>query len=124
VCSVWEGIGKTSVAARLAQDVAPAFESVYWRGLRNAPPVGDWMAGAIGYLSGQQLLPPGGESNQVTTFLQLLRERSSLLVLDNIETVLEPGQREGRYRETLADYGTVLVSQDWLASPMRNTRRC
>jgi WD40 repeat protein len=102
------GIGKTSVAARLAQEVAPAFESVYWRGLRNAPPVGEWMAGAIGFLSGQQRVPPDGESNQVTALLQLLRERSSLLVLDNFETLLEPGQRDGRYRESLAGYGAVL----------------
>src|SRR5262245_30395141 len=31
------GIGKTSLAARLAQSVAPHFERVYWRSLRNAP---------------------------------------------------------------------------------------
>ena len=52
------GIGKTSLAARLAQDVAPSFERVYWRSLRDAPPVGDWLAGAIGFLSDQQLVPP------------------------------------------------------------------
>jgi transcriptional regulator with XRE-family HTH domain len=32
------GIGKTSLAAKLAQDVAPSFERVYWRSLRDAPP--------------------------------------------------------------------------------------
>lgn len=32
------GIGKTALAARLAQDVAPAFQRVYWRSLRDAPP--------------------------------------------------------------------------------------
>jgi hypothetical protein len=33
------GIGKTSLAAWVAQKVAPSFERVYWRSLRNAPPV-------------------------------------------------------------------------------------
>ena len=45
------GIGKTSIAAKLAQDVAPAFQRAYWRGLRNAPPVSEWLADAIGFLS-------------------------------------------------------------------------
>jgi hypothetical protein len=41
----------------LAQSVAPAFERVYWRSLRNAPPVNEWLAGAIGFLSDQQSAP-------------------------------------------------------------------
>ncbi len=45
------GIGKTILAARLAQAVAASFERVYWRSLRNAPPVSEWLAGAIGFLS-------------------------------------------------------------------------
>jgi transcriptional regulator with XRE-family HTH domain len=37
------GIGKTMLAARLAHDLTPAFEHVYWRSLRNAPSVGEWL---------------------------------------------------------------------------------
>jgi predicted ATPase len=51
------GIGKTSLAARMAQEVAPSFERVYWRSLRNAPPISDLLAGAIGFLSDQQVVP-------------------------------------------------------------------
>jgi WD40 repeat protein/transcriptional regulator with XRE-family HTH domain len=102
------GIGKTSIAAKLAQEVAPAFERAYWRGLRNAPPVTDWLAGAIGILSDQQVVPPEGEANQLAILLRLLRDQPNLLVLDNFETLLEPGQREGRYRDGFAGYGSVL----------------
>jgi transcriptional regulator with XRE-family HTH domain len=55
------GIGKTMLAARLAQDVAPTFQRVYWRSLRDAPPISEWVAGAIGFLSDQRVVPPGGE---------------------------------------------------------------
>jgi hypothetical protein len=41
------GIGKTSLAAKLGQEVAPSFERVYWRSLRDAPPLGEWLAGAV-----------------------------------------------------------------------------
>src|SRR5438270_12210522 len=102
------GIGKTSLAARLAQEVAPDFECVYWRSLRDAPPVSDWLAGAIGFLSDQQVVPPAAESERLTALLHLLRERQCLLVLDNSETLFEPGQREGRYRTSMAGYGRLL----------------
>ena len=39
------GIGKTSLAARLAEDVAPSFERLYWRSLRDAPPASEWLVG-------------------------------------------------------------------------------
>jgi WD40 repeat protein/transcriptional regulator with XRE-family HTH domain len=104
------GIGKTSLAARLAQSVAPSFPRLYWRSLRNAPPVSDWLAGAIGFLSDQQLVPPASEQERIIALLQLLRARRCLLVLDNSETLFEPGQREGRYRDGMDGYGEVLHS--------------
>jgi transcriptional regulator with XRE-family HTH domain len=88
------GIGKTSLAARFALTVAPNFERVYWRSLRNAPPVTDWLAGAIGFLSDHELLPPESEMAQIRVLLELLRATPCLLVLDNSETLFEPGQRE------------------------------
>jgi WD40 repeat protein/transcriptional regulator with XRE-family HTH domain len=102
------GIGKTTLTARLARDVAPDFEHVYWRSFRNAPPIGEWLSGAIGFLSGQERVAPDGEAEQRAGLFQLLRERPSLLVLDNFETLLEAGQLEGGYRDGYAGYGTLL----------------
>src|SRR5207245_8435009 len=48
---------------------------------------------------------PASESERITALLQLLRARRCLLVLDNSETLLEPGQREGRYRAGMDGYG-------------------
>src|SRR5216683_5683418 len=102
------GIGKTSIAAKLAKDVAPAFQRVYWRSLRNAPPVSEWLADAIGFLSDQRRIAPEGEAARLAALLELLRDRASLLVLDNFETLLEPRQREGGYRQGFAGYGALL----------------
>jgi WD40 repeat protein len=102
------GIGKTSLAAAVAYRVAAGFDRVYWRSLRNAPPVSDWLAGAIGFVSDQQMVPPPSESERITALLQLLRAKRCLLVLDNSETLFEPGQREGRYRPGVEGYGWVL----------------
>jgi hypothetical protein len=62
------GIGKTSLAARLAHDVASSFERVYWRSLSDVPPISNWLAGSIGFPSDQQLVPPGSESEWLLTF--------------------------------------------------------
>src|SRR5437879_4247639 len=102
------GIGKTTFAARLAQDVAPMLQRLYWRSLRDALPTSEWLAGAIGFLSDQRVVPPEGEAARLILLLQLLRERPSLLVLDNFDTLVEPGQREGRYRDGYAGYGRLL----------------
>jgi hypothetical protein len=66
------GISKTSLVARLAQDAAPSFERVYWRSLRDASPVAEWLTAAIGFLSGQQVVPPASESEQIGALLRLL----------------------------------------------------
>jgi WD40 repeat protein len=102
------GIGKTSLAASLAQMVAPDFARVYWRSLRNAPPVTDWLAGAIAFLSDQHLLALRSESEQINSLLQLLRTRRCLLVLDNSETLFEVSQPEVRYRAGMEGYGRLL----------------
>jgi WD40 repeat protein/transcriptional regulator with XRE-family HTH domain len=102
------GIGKTSLAARLVQEVAPRFERVYWRSLRDAPSPNEWLGSAIGFLSDQQVVPPMGDMERLAVLLQLLRARHCLLVLDNFETLFEPGQEEGRYRAGLAGYGRLL----------------
>ena len=102
------GIGKTSIAARLANDLASDFERVYWRSLRDALPTIEWLAGAIAFLSDQMLVLPKGEPARLKLLLDLLRERRSLLVLDNFETVLQPGARLGAYRHDYAGYGALL----------------
>jgi hypothetical protein len=69
---------------------------------------GEWLTGAIGFRSDEHVVPPEGEAARLTVLLQLLRERPSLLVLDNFDTLVEPGQREGRYRDGYAGYGRLL----------------
>jgi transcriptional regulator with XRE-family HTH domain len=102
------GIGKTTLAARLAYDLAPEFAVMYWRSLRNAPLPEDWLAGAVAALSAPQAIPPEGLEARLGLLLEMLRERRCLLVLDNLETVLEPGVPAVRYRAGYEGYGEIL----------------
>jgi transcriptional regulator with XRE-family HTH domain len=102
------GVGKTTLGARLAHDLAPAFHAVYWRSLRAAPPAEDWLAGAIAALSTAHALLPDGVEARLGLLLEVLRERRCLMVLDDLESVLEPRVPTVRYREGYAGYGEVL----------------
>jgi DNA-binding XRE family transcriptional regulator len=102
------GIGKTTLAAPVARNVAPTFERVYWRSVRNAPPLAEWLAGAIGFLSDHRLLPPDSETARMELVLEQIQGQRCLLVLDNLEPVLLPGGQRGAYLEGYAGYGTLL----------------
>jgi WD40 repeat protein len=98
------GVGKTRLAARLAHDVEGAFERDFWRSVRNAPTARDWLGNAISVLSGQEQIPPDGEAERVSALLELLRAHRCLVVVDNLETLLEPGNRDGQYRTDVGGY--------------------
>ena len=102
------GVGKTTLAAQLSYELASVFAVIYWRSLRNALPVDEWLAGAIAALTAGQAVAPEGFDDRLALLLGLLRARPALLVLDNLEAVLEPGTPEVRYRTGLEGYRTVL----------------
>jgi WD40 repeat protein/transcriptional regulator with XRE-family HTH domain len=102
------GIGKTLLGARTAVDLTAVFECVYWRSLRNAPPFDDWLGATIGFLSPNETRPADSEGARLERLLELLRDVPCLLVLDNFESVLQPGARVGRYRPGYEGYGALI----------------
>jgi hypothetical protein len=102
------GMGKTTLAMLLAKAVAPHFDLVFWRSLRYAPSASEWLSEAISFLSGNTRAVPVREEAQITTLVQLLRERRCLLVLDNVETLLEPGDCQGGFRDGYDGYRRLL----------------
>jgi WD40 repeat protein/DNA-binding XRE family transcriptional regulator len=102
------GIGKSLLATRLAHDLGPSFECVFWRSLREAPTPGEWLAEALRFLAPDVAPESGGEAASLRRLVELLGETRCLLVLDNVETVLQPGGPVGGYREGYERYGTLL----------------
>lgn len=105
------GIGKTTLSLRFAQEMTAHFGFIFWRSLRNAPPLQELLSDCIHALSEQHY--PSSFANiekSIALLIELLRKRHCLLVLDNIETLLQPGSLEGRYREGYEDYGKLILS--------------
>src|SRR4029078_12907956 len=59
------GVGKTSLAARMSQNLAADFQRLYWRKMRDAPSFHDWASGAIRFLADHQRMAPDGDKELV-----------------------------------------------------------
>jgi hypothetical protein len=108
------GMGKTCLSVKLAEKIQDEFEFVIWRSLRNAPPVKDILAELIQFLSNEQETDlPDTVDGRVSQLIRYLREHRTLLVLDDVETILQGCNRQdmssnyraGHYRQGYEGYG-------------------
>src|SRR5260370_16848129 len=86
------GIGKTTLAVKLVQQVAPYFDCVLWRSLYNAPSLVDLLLNWLQVLSPQRLLDPSEDlEHLLALLLDQLQARRCLLLLDNPDAILREG---------------------------------
>ncbi len=99
------GIGKTALSLKLAQQLAPQFEFVIWKSLRNAPPLAELLTNLVQFLFSQQevMLPENGDKG-ISHLLKYLRSHRCLIVLDNANSLLVENFRTNGYREGCEDY--------------------
>jgi WD40 repeat protein len=103
------GIGKTSLAATLVDQIQEHFDCVFWRSLHNAPPVQSLLRECIQFVSARADTVLSEElDSQISLLLEYLRTHCCLLVLDNVETILQGGSQAGHYREGYEGYGRLL----------------
>ncbi len=105
------GIGKTTLSVKLAQQIVETrhVSTLMWRSLRNAPAVEDILTELILFLSEQQETNLRTNlSGRILLLLKYLRSSRCLLVLDNAESILQAGDRTGRYRDGYEGYGELL----------------
>jgi WD40 repeat protein len=105
------GIGKTTLTRKLTKQIKKHFQYLFWRDLRNAPPVENILDDCIKFLSHQQQISlPEEVDSKVSLLISYLKKHRCLLVLDNMETLLQGGEGRhmGVFREGYAGYSTLL----------------
>jgi WD40 repeat protein/transcriptional regulator with XRE-family HTH domain len=101
------GIGKSSLAVRLMHQVAHDFQKVVFRSLLDAPPCRDLLADCLGVLWPQPNWP-ASFARRLELLLEYMQAQRSLLVLDNLESLLQERDAAGRFRAGYEDYGVLL----------------
>src|SRR2546429_1033695 len=103
------GIGKSTLASFLGQHLAPQFEAALWRSVRDAPSCEELVADCITFFSEK---PPAGFptslEQRINQLVARLQARRCLLVLDNLESLLQSGDREGGYLPGYEGYGRLI----------------
>jgi WD40 repeat protein len=107
------GMGKTTLATKLAETLQQQFDAVMWRSLRNAATVSEILDEWLQFLSGQTALAkPERLDKKLLQLLTHLREQRCLLILDNLESVLDGDQPGGTYSSGFEGYGQLIR---WIA---------
>ena len=89
------GIGKTSLAIKTARLIDRQFEFIIWRSLRNTPSVEKILEDLIQFFSQQQQQDlPNSLDQKISLLLQHLRSSRCLLILDNLESILQSGNKQ------------------------------
>ena len=104
------GIGKTSLSIKLAQHTQDKFDCVVWRSLRDAPPLEEFIANIIEFLSEEQVTEadlPESIGGRITFLIDYLRSLRCLLVFDNLESLLCSNGKAGFCREGYQEYGEL-----------------
>ncbi|GCE26507.1 hypothetical protein KDA_19910 [Dictyobacter alpinus] len=109
------GIGKTSLAAMLGEEIQSKFQYAFWRSLRDGQPLRKILEECIHFLSDDEHLniPLDDETAQpflINRLLELLSSKPCLIVFDNFETVMQSGERAGEYKKEHEGYGILLRS--------------
>jgi WD40 repeat protein/transcriptional regulator with XRE-family HTH domain len=103
------GIGKSALATTVMRAVASHFQMVLFRSLRDAPPCQNLLVDALHLLSTRPLLSlPTTVERGLDLLLEGMQRRPCLIVLDNLETLLQEGDPEGRFQAGYEDYGLLL----------------
>ena len=127
------GMGKTSLAVKLAQLVQDEFDCLIWRSLRNVPSSQAILTDLLQFLSHQPGSDPLRETlssdwdGQLRSLVGHFRSRRCLVILDNVESVLQERDRTEASRleceaysqlfqvlgETAHNSCLLLTSREW-----------
>lgn len=103
------GIGKTTLAVHCCKQIQSQFDYVIWRSLHYPPPLSELLADLIKFLSnGQRTETSISIGDGISQLIRYLRSHRCLIVLDGLETILQPCQLAGDYRDGYEDYGELL----------------
>jgi len=99
------GIGKTSLSVKLAQQIQSQFEFVIWRSLQQAPTLDVILSNILPILTNSSATT----NNSVSALMEQLRQKRCVLILDNLESILQGGNRSGQYQQGYEDYGLLIA---------------
>jgi tetratricopeptide (TPR) repeat protein/DNA-binding CsgD family transcriptional regulator len=103
------GVGKTSLAVYFSQQVKDEFDFILWWNLRETPLLSQVLPEWLQHFSQDEFIAiPPALDDQLNLLIQCFRESRCLLILDDFESLFQPGQLAGNYQPNYQDYQQLL----------------
>lgn len=104
------GIGKTALSVMVAEQLQNEFDYFIWRSLRYSPSVENLLTQLIRFFShGQVIDLPKDFGCAVSQLIEYLRSHRCLVILDEVETILRPGEPTGSYQQGYEGYAELFT---------------
>ncbi|BAU65947.1 WD-40 repeat-containing protein [Stanieria sp. NIES-3757] len=103
------GIGKTTLAAKLAKTIQPKFDYVFWKTIRSDSSLSSLLNNLLKFFTGNQqnyLILTINE--QISLLMRYLSCYHCLLIFDGLEVILEANKLAGFYQENYTNYSQLL----------------
>ncbi|MBE9142239.1 ATP-binding protein [Planktothrix mougeotii] len=97
------GIGKTTLALHLIDQIKTQFDYIIYRSLRFSPPLEKYLSKILRIFSESSEIPQNIET-KISQTLDYLRKYRCLIILDDVQTLFSSNQLAGQYKLGYEDY--------------------
>ncbi|MBD1936897.1 ATP-binding protein [Microcoleus sp. FACHB-68] len=101
------GIGKTTLAVQLVQQIKDEFEYVVWCNLEASPTFAEFEANLIQFFSDSEKLDSPAPSQKPLSLIKYLQKYRCLVVLDDIHNLFNSGELAGKYKPGYEEYRSL-----------------
>ncbi|HBY77824.1 MAG TPA: ATPase [Cyanobacteria bacterium UBA11148] len=101
------GIGKTTLAVQLIQQIKDEFEYVIWCSLEASPTLTEFQDKLIQFFSQSENLDSPATNKKSFPLIKYLQKHRCLVVLDDIHNLFSSGELAGKYKPGYEDYRSL-----------------
>ncbi len=109
------GIGKTTLAVQLVQQIKDEFEYVIWCSLEASPTLTEFQDKLIQFLSQSENLDSPATNQKPLPLIKYLQKHRCLVVLDDIHNLFSSGELAGKYKPGYEDYRSLFKQIEQLS---------
>jgi len=101
------GIGKTTLAVQLIQQIKDEFEYVIWCNLDTSPTLPEFEANLIQFFSQYQKQDSPTTNQKALPLIKYLQKHRCLVILDDIHNLFSSGELAGKYQPEYEEYRSL-----------------
>lgn len=111
------GIGKTTLAVQLVQQIKDEFEYVIWCSLESSPTLREFQDKLIEFFSQSEKLDSPATNQKLLPLIKYLQKHRCLIVLDDLHNLFSSGELAGKYKPGYEEYRSFFKQIEKLSHP-------